>query len=692
MALSSLKLYSEFSLYGKPHKVVAINPPHVWIRRPDGEDQMVALISLLNHPTYVSSESMRQQRAVKFGTNVLNKIPEKKREEVSARFNLILPLILLDQVKEKSVRAIHQFQDRCKEYLHEGDVLEDMCQETLIERIEKKRNVSRSTLMRYLKKYREAENNSRNGGEEGLISNKGQGYTGRKDNVELVICDPKSPETILDVLYVRKTEAQVKILKDVIENDYLTKLRKSVANIEEKINRKCVQEGEAPISYTTILNIIKRVDEKAVETYRNLRSAKKIYDEVARGYAERDALGPLDIIQIDHTRLDLMVIDEITGVVERPWITLGIDVFSRMPWCLYMSFEPPSMHVVRKAIQHGVFVKDSKAAYETENDWEAFGIPNIIYVDNGLDFKGPDIKRLVNETLHSEIMHRPVKIPHYGAVIERLFRTINSKLIHQLLGTTKSNPAMRGDINSEEDACLTLSQIRRIMNIFFTDIYPIEDHKGLAHTATPTPLLKYRAGINEDGYPDWIDRQDEDKYKIDFMLTDKKPYTRDGVRWKNKIYKCKDDKDLIAKRTTKYVVKYDLDDISRIYLLHPKTKEFIELKCFSPPYETLLNVNHFAYEKMMVKHRELQKENKKSIPGREQVHRAFEKIQQELQEGQKRKKTLKTLRRMGGVFHISVTKKYADQQVNKQAEQLSQREQLLLAARTAEQRRVDGTG
>ena len=68
-----------------------------------------------------------------------------------------------------------------------------------------------------------------------------------------------------------------------------------------------------------------------------------------------------------------------------------------------------------------------------------FGIPNIIYVDNGMDFKSADIKRLVNETLQSEIMHRPVKTPHYGSVIERLFGTLNTELIHNILGTTKSN-------------------------------------------------------------------------------------------------------------------------------------------------------------------------------------------------------------------------------------------------------------
>ncbi|MNW37445.1 hypothetical protein D3C74_144880 [compost metagenome] len=54
---------------------------------------------------------------------------------------------------------------------------------------------------------------------------------------------------------------------------------------------------------------------------------------------------------MDHTRLDMQVIDDVTGlVIDRPWITLGIDVFSRGVWCLYLSHENPSINVVRKAI------------------------------------------------------------------------------------------------------------------------------------------------------------------------------------------------------------------------------------------------------------------------------------------------------------------------------------------------------
>lgn len=83
---------------------------------------------------------------------------------------------------------------------------------------------------------------------------------------------------------------------------------------------------------------------------------------------------------------------------------------------MYLSAEGPSENVVRKAINHGVFPKNTVREYGTQKESAASGIPNTIYVDNGMDFKSNEIKRLVNETLKSDLRHRPVSYP----ITERL--------------------------------------------------------------------------------------------------------------------------------------------------------------------------------------------------------------------------------------------------------------------------------
>lgn len=705
MAFRQLKLYSECHLYGRIFKVVRIEHPIIWLRRPDGEELQMAFADLVNHPTFVPEETMKfeKKEEEKAYDNVIAKLDEGKREEVTRRYELIQPIIVLDKIKAGDIQAIAQFNDRWKELLLEDEEVINLNQETLIDRIEKlhkkemvqemrkgkktKRGVSRASIMRYLSEYRRAESEAKSQGLAGLLSNQGRGYTGRKDNKIMTICHPDNPEVILDTIFVRLADKQIEILKETIERDYLNKYRVSKATIHRYVERRCSKVNEPEVSYSTISNIIDRIDKKAVERLRYMKRAKQIFDEVARGYSDRDAICRLDVIQMDHTRIDMQVIDDATGlVIDRPWLTIGIDVYDRGIWCFYLSHESPSINVVRKAIQHGVFAKNSKKEYGTELEWEIFGIPNIIYVDNGMDFKSNDIKRLVNETLKSEISHRPIKTPHYGAVVERMIGTINSELIHNIMGTTKSNIFERGELNPEKDAFLTLSLLRKILVHYFVDIYPLRPHKGLGNNMSP--MAKYRESVSEVGYPEWIDKSDEEKYKIDFLITDQKPYTRDGVRWDNKIYKSEKCSDIIGTKTTKYTVKYDIDDISKIYLLHPKTNEFNELYCETPPYETVAGVNQYTYKKLLQFLREEGKERLKLLPGKAHMNRAWERLAQFISEGMKdKKKVRQSVSRMEGV-KVEVTTVYQAQQIlqtdqTKKARNIE--EELYLIAKKAEQ-------
>src|SRR5215472_1419990 len=53
---------------------------------------------------------------------------------------------------------------------------------------------------------------------------------------------------------------------------------------------------------------------------------------------------PLEVVQIDHTEIDIIVVDELTRtpLSGRPWLTLAIDVFSRVVTGLHVSMSAPS--------------------------------------------------------------------------------------------------------------------------------------------------------------------------------------------------------------------------------------------------------------------------------------------------------------------------------------------------------------
>ena len=62
---------------------------------------------------------------------------------------------------------------------------------------------------------------------------------------------------------------------------------------------------------------------------------------------------PLDLYQVDHTKVDVIVVDEYERrPLGRPWLTLVLDVASRMIAGYYLTFDPPCSTSVALALSH----------------------------------------------------------------------------------------------------------------------------------------------------------------------------------------------------------------------------------------------------------------------------------------------------------------------------------------------------
>lgn len=613
MRIKRLKINSEVIYLGIRYIVVSIDPPNVFIKRVDTDGVSIrvdfselvsnALISNENSPEYINFTSDSYNRSFEV-------LEDDKKNIVYKRMDIIKPLIVLKNIKEGNVRAIYEFRENYSDLTDKNENLSGLNQEELISRISKKNDISVRTIKRYLAAYKKAENIKERSGVEGLVPRNGIGYLNRSDNKTLNIFSPKNPSIILDTIDVRINSVYIPIIEDVISREYLTTKQVSKKNIYDSICIKCFIKNINPPKMITIYKLLDRINPQLKSRFRNSKEAAAIYDDIERGFSNQDAMYPLHIVEIDHTQLDMDIMDINTGyVIGRPWITMGIDVYSRMVWCMYISFEPPSINRVRKAIENGVFIKDNKK-YDTNNKWDIFGIPNTIFLDNGTDFTSAEVKRMINDTLKSHVKYRPVRTPRYGAVIERLFGTINVGLIHRLDGTRKSNFRQLGEYEPEKMAALTLDDIKELLTIYITDIYHCSEHKGLPKYEN-IPLVRYIEGIKKVGYPEFVSGSDEGFYKTELMATDMRPYTRDGVRLENVIYKSPEFSQFIGGRDKKYKIKYDIDDISKIYILHPKLNKYIELRAVNPAYDTLINVNRYTYKKALdlIKEEGIKKKN-----------------------------------------------------------------------------------
>lgn len=189
---------------------------------------------------------------------------------------------------------------------------------------------------------------------------------------------------------------------------------------------------------------------------------------------------PLERVEIDHTRADLVVIDDRDNLpLGRLTLTYCLDVATRYPLGYYLGFEPPSYLTVMECLHHAIRPKEgTRERYGTAHEWIAYGIPLTLVVDNGREFVGQDLRDACL-LLGIVLEQAPLQTPQFKAGIERLFGTLNTMLFHTLPGTTFSNPARRGDYDSARQACVYLSDVDRVMNIFIVDIYAQRFHRGL---------------------------------------------------------------------------------------------------------------------------------------------------------------------------------------------------------------------
>jgi transposase InsO family protein len=81
---------------------------------------------------------------------------------------------------------------------------------------------------------------------------------------------------------------------------------------------------------------------------------------------------PLEVVQIDHTEIDIIVVDERTRfpMPSRPWLTLTIDVFSRVVTGFHVSMNAPSRVSVDLCLLNSIFDKTAwLGEREIDQDW-----------------------------------------------------------------------------------------------------------------------------------------------------------------------------------------------------------------------------------------------------------------------------------------------------------------------------------
>jgi putative transposase len=296
----------------------------------------------------------------------------------------------------------------------------------------------------------------------------------------------------------------------------------------EKLQQSRAEQGHPPLEQEQIPFDLRPLTRPSQETLRlwinageNYWSWREKYGEPAarRRFLGRgrpiEAAAPLEYVMVDHTRCDAWaaVYDEngTKVIVERPWLTLAIDVFSRMILGAVLTYEGPSVYsamaCLRQVVRAKRFLIDRFGAHKGATD--GFGRPTTVIVDNAWEFTGLSFQ-VCCEASGLHVIWAPVKTGEFKTYAERAFSYLNGLIWHRLDSGIPYKPAeMRArGLDPRPKAIQTIEWMYDRMWEGIVTIYHVEPH-GKEQIV---PATRWREGLlAADGRPTLDDVGEFDK-------------------------------------------------------------------------------------------------------------------------------------------------------------------------------------
>ncbi len=356
------------------------------------------------------------------------------------------------------------------------------------------------------------------------------------------------------------------VITKAIEDFFKSRQKPSINALHKEVRRRCGQQSLRAPCWTSVRDRLAAIDPaELVAAREGAKAARSRYHPVPGTYQIERAF---EVVQIDHTLVDVIVVDRAhRRPLQRPWVTLAIDVASRMVAGFYLTLEPPSALSVSLVIQHLVRPKlHWLDGLRIEADWPAAGLPETIHVDNAKEFRSGAMRRGAEEHGIS-LQYRPIGAPHYGGHIERLIGTMMGAA-HLLPGSTFSSIKDRGDYDSAANAVMTLDEMERWFALEITR-YHAERHRSLGIP----PGAAWQEAVQRRDIP-LRQPYDPEGFRIDFLPSVERMVRRDGIHLFGLRY-WDDVLSIWAGRQGRQLrVSYDPRDLSMVFVRGPDDQRF----------------------------------------------------------------------------------------------------------------------
>lgn len=213
---------------------------------------------------------------------------------------------------------------------------------------------------------------------------------------------------------------------------------------------------------------------------------------------------PLDRLELDSTKVDVIVLDEETNLpIGRPWLVIATDRCTRMPAGFAITFDPPSIHTVMECLRNAIFPKsylqEMREQHEwiVRHDWPVFGKPRTIALDQGMENLSESVLETCLNIGINEVAIMGRRRPWEKGGIERAIGSVSRGLFHMTPGTTFANVLKRVGYDPQKDVVATMEQLEHGLHSYLIDVYARKGHEGLTTGLQGRPIDAWNALIDE---------------------------------------------------------------------------------------------------------------------------------------------------------------------------------------------------
>jgi putative transposase len=381
-------------------------------------------------------------------------------------------------------------------------------------------------------------------------------------------------EQAVEAVYLQRNQNSLKHTVDIAQ-----------ALVKEK-NKQTLENGgneDKLIAVPTTYQVRRRIDEipayDRAQRRKGRDEAERLFRSTAGHYSVR---GPLYLVEMDPTPVDVFIIDEKTFIpMGRPIVTLGKDVFSRAIPGSYITFDKPSFRSTAQCLRHCLLPKEplNHPEIEVVNPWFAYGVMHQLSVDNGMEFHSDEFDSMCFANSIDPIYAKR-KTGWHKPHIERFIGTMNRQFVHTLPGTTFSNIFEKGDYNPKKDAVLTFDVFKALLEKWICDVYSVtcSTSTGLTPMSawekniTPQDIPLLAAPLNMTPFIGY--REPSRVASENGIQQNRLQYNSPALRQLRDRYGDK----------VKVEIRWDSADLGSIWVMHPNEPEPIEVPALDLDY------------------------------------------------------------------------------------------------------------